>query len=126
MVSYTTGQAEQLLKKFVAAFNTGVRTGDFSHVVEFFTDDAALDFEGIPERGPILGRDDIAAHYREDPPDDEILVKRWKMQHNGIAAEFYWRDVPEAVGGCAFIEPRGDRIARLTIAVGGPGCRFER
>ena len=125
MVSYTSEQAEHLLQRFVAAFNAGVRTGNFSTFTTFFTDDAVLDFEGIPERGPITGHDEIVAHYRDDPPDDEILVKRWKMNGTAIAAEFYWRDASEARGGCVFIEPRGDRIERLTIALGGPDCKFR-
>jgi hypothetical protein len=125
MVAFTNEQAEQLLQRHVDAFNTAVRTGDFSPFVAMFTDDGIVDFEGIPERGPIVGREDIALHYREDPPDDQIRVTRWKFKDNVIAAEFIWRDAPEAIGGCFFIEPRGDLVARLTIALGGPRCRFR-
>jgi hypothetical protein len=125
MVSFTTEQAKQLLERQVTAFNAGVRTGDFTAFVNTFTDDAVIDFEGIPERGPIEGRDAIAARYREDAPDDEIRVNRWKVQENTIVAEFYWNDVPEAIGGCFLMEPRDDRIARLTIALGGPRCRWR-
>jgi hypothetical protein len=125
MVSYTPEQAEHLLERHVAAFNAGARTGDFRSFVSLFTDDAVIDFEGIPERGPIEGREAIATRYREEPPDDEIRVKRWKLQDNTIVAEFYWKDAPEARGGCFVLEPRDDRIARLTIALGGPRCRFR-
>jgi hypothetical protein len=125
MVAFTNEQAERLLHKHVEAFNAGVRSGDFAPFVALFTDDATIDFEGIPERGPIEGREAIARRYREDPPDDEIRVKRWKLNGNVIAAEFYWRDVAEAIGGCFFIEPEGERVARLTIALGGPRCRLR-
>jgi hypothetical protein len=125
MVAFTNEQAEELLHRTVDAFNTGVRTGDFTTLVDMFADDGVLDFEGIPERGPIVGRDEIAAHYRENAPDDQIRVTRWKIKDDAIAAEFMWRDAPEAIGGCFFIEPRGDRVARLTIALGGPRSRFR-
>lgn len=125
MVAITQEQAEQVLRRWVEVFNTAVRTGDFTLLVALFTEDAVVDFEGIPERGPIEGQDAIAAHYHENPPDDEIRVKRWKTNGDSIAAEFLWSDVPEAVGGCFFLEPRGGRISRLTVALGGPRCRFR-
>jgi hypothetical protein len=125
MVAFTNEQAEALLNRLVAAFNVGARTGDFGAYVALFTDDATIDFEGIPERGPIVGRDAIAARYREDPPDDEIRVTRWKVKDDTISAEFVWNDAPEALGGCFFAEPQADLIARLTIAIGGPRCRFR-
>lgn len=125
MVAFTQEQASALLERQVAAYNAAVRSGDFSHFVALFTDDAVVDFEGVPERGPLVGREAIAENYRENPPDDEIRVKRWKLKDGKIAAEFYWRDIPEAIGGCIIIEPRDDKVARLTIAVGGPGCRLR-
>jgi hypothetical protein len=125
MLTFSPDEAKRLLDRQVSTFNAGVRTGDFRAFVDMFTDDAVIDFEGIPERGPIEGRDAIAARYRDDPPDDEIRINRWKVQDNTLVAEFFWNDVPEAIGGCFVTEPRDDRIARLTIALGGPGCRWR-
>lgn len=125
MVALTADQAEELLQRHVAAFNAGVRTGDFSAFVDQFTDDAVMDFEGIPESGPFVGRVAIAERYLSDPPDDEILVKRWKIEGDKIVAEFYWSDIREAIGGCFSIVPRDRKIARLTIALGGPSCRLR-
>ncbi len=125
MVAFTAEQAEELLRLVVDAFNTGVRTNDFTAFVDLFTDDAFVDFEGIPERGPVSSRDAIASRFRDDPPDDEIRVRRWKVTDGTIAAEFFWRDIPEAIGGCFFLEPRDRKIARLTIALGGPRCKFR-
>jgi SnoaL-like domain len=64
-----TGEA--LLTAHVARFNAGVRSGDFGPMVDWFTEDAELAFEGIPV-GPFHGREAIAAAYRAQPPDDEI------------------------------------------------------
>jgi hypothetical protein len=125
MVGFTTEQAEALLERVVAAFNAAARTGDVTAFVDLFTDDAVMDFEGIPEEGPFEGREAIAEKFRDDPPDDEVRVRRWKAQDNVISAEFYLRDIPEAIGGCFTIEPRYQKIARLTIAFGGPGCKFR-
>src|SRR5829696_9589623 len=58
-----------LLSDHVARFNAGVRSGDFGPMVDGFTDDAELVFEGIPV-GPFRGRAAIAAAYRNQPPDD--------------------------------------------------------
>src|SRR5437868_4220627 len=59
--------------EYVARFNEGVRTGDWSRLLELVTDDCELEFVGIPV-GPFHGRDAIAAAYREQPPDDEIVL----------------------------------------------------
>ena len=48
-----------LLDREVAAFNEGVRTGDWASLVELFTHDAELEFVGIPV-GPFRGRAAIA------------------------------------------------------------------
>ena len=45
-----------LLEREVEAFNAGVRIGDWSTLVELFTDDAELEFVGIPV-GPFVGRE---------------------------------------------------------------------
>ena len=58
---------------YVARFNEGVRTGDWSRLLELLADDCELEFVGIPV-GPFHGRDAIAAAYREQPPDDGIVL----------------------------------------------------
>lgn len=120
----THDEAGELLIKCVALYNSGVRTRDFSAFLALLTDDAVLEFEGLPERGPLTGKDDIARHLDDDPPDDGITIKRWKQRNHTIVAEFAWTDIPEG-GGCLIVEPRDDRVARLTMAVGGPGRRFR-
>ena len=52
------GQA--LLADHVARFNAGVRSGDFGPMVDGFTEDGELVFEGIPV-GPFRGRVAIAS-----------------------------------------------------------------
>ena len=57
----------------VERFNHGVRTGDFGPMLEQFTADAELHFEGVAV-GPFVGRSVIAEAYAQNPPDDEIDV----------------------------------------------------
>jgi hypothetical protein len=125
MVAFTNEQAETLLNRLVAAHNAGVRTGDFSLLVALLDENAIMEFEGVPDWGPFTGREAIARRLAADPPDDEIRVTRWKVERGQIVAEFRWRDIPEASGGCFIVEPRGEHVARLTIAFGGPHCRFR-
>lgn len=116
--------AEAFLQRAVAAFNLGVRTRDFSTFLDLLDDDAVLDFEGIPD-GPVAGRAAISERYREDPPDDEICIRRWRDEGSRIVAEFIWCDIPEARGGDLILYPRNDRIARITVVYGGPASRWR-
>ena len=66
---------EEILESHVERFNEGVRSGDFSRMLEQFTEDAELAFEGVPV-GPFRGKPAIAQAYAEQPPDDEIVILR--------------------------------------------------
>ncbi len=120
----THDEAGEFLKHIVSLYNAGVRTRDFSGFFALLTDDAIFDFEGTSERGPLEGKPAIVRQFADDPPDDGIRVKRWKYRGGEIVAEFSWMDIPEG-GGCLFVEPRDGKIARLTIAFGGPRRLFR-
>jgi hypothetical protein len=65
--------ARHLLSRYVVLHNEGVRTGDFSSMVELFADDAEMRFERAP-LGPLVGRASIAQAFAAMPPDDELLT----------------------------------------------------
>lgn len=117
-------ESGEFLEQVVSLYNAGVRTRHFSGFIAMLAEDAVLDFEGVPERGAIDGKAAIAQHLADDPPDDELRVKRWKRSGDSIVAEFAWADIPEG-GGCLFIEPRDGSVARITIALGGPRRKFR-
>lgn len=117
-------EAGQLLERCIAAYNVGVRTHDFRSFLALLTDDAQLDFEGVPDRGPITGKDAITQHFADDPPDAQVRVTRWKRDGADIVAEFAWLDIPES-GGCLVLRPRDARIAGITMVLGGPRRRFQ-
>jgi hypothetical protein len=99
-----------LLDREVAAFNEGVRTGDWSSLVELFTDDAELEFIGIPV-GPFRGRAAIAEAYRTQPPDDEIVV----LEDCGDSVVYAWSRDPDQRAGELQLEERDGAITRLRI-----------
>jgi len=103
-----------LLERQVEAFNHGVRTGDWTPMLELFVDDAELEFVGIPV-GPFRGREAIGDAYRTQPPDDEIVV----LDDRGSSAVYAWAKDPARRAGELHIEERDGEIARLRI-------RYER
>jgi steroid Delta-isomerase len=96
-----------LLEREVEAFNEGVRTGDWAALVALFTDDAELEFGGIPV-GPFRGRAAIAEAYRMQPPDDEIVLL------DG-GPRYAWSREPERPAGELHLEERDGAIARLRV-----------
>ena len=107
-----------LLTAHVERFNAGVRGGDFGPMVDWFTEDAELAFEGIPV-GPFHGREVIAAAYRTQPPDDEIELLDVEQDGAGrVVASYAWRRRPGVRAGALVLLPREGRIARLVVHYG--------
>jgi steroid delta-isomerase len=103
-----------LLGDHVRRFNDGVRTGDFGPMVAAFADDGELYFEGIPV-GPFIGREAIAAAYREQPPDDEIEIFGAAERDGMVVARYAWlRDRGKEAGEMR-LTPRGERIQKLVV-----------
>jgi hypothetical protein len=112
-----------LLAGHVARFNAGVRSGDFGPMVDGFSEDAELVFEGIPV-GPFRGREAIAAAYRTRPPDDEIELLDAEQDSQGrVVASYAWRRRPGVRAGALVLVPRGGRITRLVIHYGDDGLQ---
>jgi hypothetical protein len=103
-----------LVARHVERFNSGVRTGDFGPMLEQFTDDAELAFEGVPV-GPFTGRDAIAAAYAAQPPDDELEVLA--IEHDGdvIVAPYSWRRDGGRRSGRMLFTTRDGKISRLLV-----------
>ena len=110
----------QLLDAHVERFNEGVRTGEFGPMLEQFTDDAELAFEGVPV-GPFVGREAIAAAYRDRPPDDTLAVLEIEEAPDGVVAGYAWSREPDVRAGEMRLTLRGDRISRLVVTFERPG-----
>jgi RimJ/RimL family protein N-acetyltransferase len=104
----------RLLHDYVGDLNEGVRTGDWSTLPDWFTEDAELVFDGVPV-GPFVGRDAIVAAYRERPPDDRVLTFRVDESGEETTALYGWLATPSAVAGRMIMTAAADRIRRLRI-----------
>lgn len=94
-------------REYVAGFNDGVRTGDWSGMLALLADDCELEFVGIPV-GPFHGRDAIAAAYAAQPPDDEIV-----LVEDGPA--YAWSREPCIRAGELHLVERDGRLAKITV-----------
>jgi hypothetical protein len=92
--------------EYIARFNEGVRTGDWSRFLELLDEDATLEFVGIPV-GPFEGRDAIGEAYRTQPPDDEIVLLD--------GDRYAWSKEPGRPAGELQLEERDGRIARIRV-----------
>ena len=100
-----------VLNDHVACFNEGLRTGDWSAMLADFTDDAELEFVGVPV-GPFVGRAAIAEAYRTQPPDDELVI----VEDRGDGtARYAWATTPQQPAGDLRLTVVGDRIMRVVV-----------
>jgi hypothetical protein len=109
----------ELLRRHVELFNAGVRSGDFGPMLEQFSPDAELVFEGVP-LGPFHGRGSIAAAYREQPPDDELDVLDARDEGGELVAGYAWRAEPDVRAGEMRLTVEDKRIRRLVVAFASP------
>jgi len=106
-----------LLHDYVMVHNECVRTGDWEPLESWFTDDAELAFEGVPV-GPFNGREEIAAAYRERPPDDEVVVFGVDEQDGQVVARYGWLREPAKQAGRMLVTPRSGKIQQLVVTFG--------
>lgn len=81
-------------------------------MLEQFADDAEMEFVGVPV-GPFRGREEIAAAYRDRPPDDEIDVLDVREEGQAVVAPYAWRR--DRATGELRLTHDGGRITRLLV-----------
>jgi steroid Delta-isomerase len=104
----------QLLRQHVDRFNRAVRSGEWEQMTAYFADDAELRFEGVPV-GPFEGRDTITQAYREQPPDDVVLLLDIDQVGDEAIAGYAWAADPDRRAGELRLTERDGRIAKLVI-----------
>jgi steroid delta-isomerase len=104
----------ELLRDHVESFNAGVRTGNWSSMLERLADTAELEFRGVPV-GPFVGKEAIAAAYRDQPPDDELRVLEEREREGRIEARYAWLAEPEVPAGELLLTAEGWLIRRLVV-----------
>ena len=110
----------ELLRDHVVRFNDGVRSGDWTPMLEQFAEDARMAFEGVPF-GPFEGRDAIAAAYRDQPPDDEIEILGVEERDDEVIAGYAWAAEPDREAGELRLRRVGERIVELVVTFTGSG-----
>lgn len=103
-----------LLRGHVERFNAGVRAGDFSPMLDGLSDDAELEFVGVPV-GPFRGRAQIAEAYRLQPPDDEILIVDERADGDTLVAGYAWAVDPVTRAGELRLTIRDGLIRRMVV-----------
>jgi steroid delta-isomerase len=103
-----------LLHEHVGHFNIGVRTGDWAPMLAGFDDAAEMEFRGIPV-GPFVGKEAIAAAYRERPPDDEMRVLEEHETGGRVEARYAWLAEPEVAAGEMFLTAEDGLIRKLVV-----------
>jgi steroid Delta-isomerase len=106
-----------LLDEHVRRFNEGVRTGDFAAMAAGFTEDAEMHFEGVPV-GPFVGREAIAAAYRQQLPADEVEIIGKEERAGMIVARYAWLREHGKQAGEMWLTPQDGRIKRLVVTFG--------
>jgi drug/metabolite transporter (DMT)-like permease len=103
-----------LLDDHVERFNAGVQSGDWAPMVDGFDAAAEMEFRGVPV-GPFVGRDAIAAAYREQPPDDGLRVLEQREVDGVIQARYAWLAEPDVAAGEMYLTPDGGSIRKLVV-----------
>jgi SnoaL-like domain len=104
-----------LVRAHVELFNAGVRSGDFSPMLDGFGDDAELAFEGVA-LGPFRGKDAIRQAYAERPPDDEVELLRTREQSSElVVVDYAWKTEPKRRAGAMIFRFADGKIDRLLV-----------
>lgn len=94
-------------------FNAAVRSHDWTAFAERFTDNAVVEFVGVPA-GPFVGRKAIADAYAQSPPDDTIAaIAEPRVEGDELVVAYRW-ETTGTTGTMRFVEGRGG-IERLVI-----------
>jgi RimJ/RimL family protein N-acetyltransferase len=104
----------EVLHDYVGDHNECVRTGDWEPLAGWFVEGAELVFDGVPV-GPFHGRAAIAAAYRDQPPDDQVVTFRVTCADGIVTALYGWLADPGRVCGRMVLTPADGLIARLRV-----------
>jgi SnoaL-like domain len=100
-----------LLLRYIEVHNQGVRSGDFSQLLDLFAPDSVMRFPGI-EFGPLQGIEAIREAFRTHPPDDELyLLSETSNIEGGFA--YSWRRASGTRAGILRLIERDGRIMEL-------------
>jgi hypothetical protein len=100
-----------VLAEYVKRHNLGVRTRDFSELLELLDEQAVLTFHGLP-LGPFATKRAIAGAFAERGPDEELVL----LDESGTYA---WQTNPSVAAGHIRIESHGGKITAIDVTALG-------
>jgi SnoaL-like domain len=112
-----TISGDKRFRDHIARFNAGVDSGDFGPMIAAFSDDAVFTFEGR-SLGPLRGRAEIAAGYRDYPTTDWIeVLSTTEPDESTVVARFRWVRAGDA--GTITMQHRGEVLTAITVTFDG-------
>lgn len=115
---YVFAMTENMLTRYIQAHNHGVRSGDFSQLLDLFAADASMSFHGLPRPlGPFNGHSAIAEAFAAHPPDDELVLDGLEADDEFLRARYRWRADPDASGGRLRLRVHHGRIVEVIIHI---------
>lgn len=105
-----------LLERYVAEHNRLVRGGkSVSPLLALFAPDACMEIENS-SLGPLEGAASIGRAFRNQPPNDALLVRAIIPQgEDGARAEYRWESQGSRRAGTLVVTAADGYIARLTV-----------
>jgi len=103
-----------VLVDHVLRFNEAIRSGDYDQMLDGFSEDAEMVFEGVPV-GPFAGREAIAEAYAQRPPTDEVgLLGEPRVDGDTVESDYAWAAEGRRAGRM-ILTARDGQIARLVV-----------
>ncbi len=110
---------KELLAAYVEAHNLGVRSGDFEALAGLLLPTASMRFHGI-DIGPFANAEAILQAFREQPPDDELMVGPVRTIGEKIAeATYAWAGAPSKSAGRLRITAQRGLVSKIRIEAFG-------
>ena len=99
---------KELLTAYVEAHNAGVRSGGYEALGDLLLPTASMRFHGM-EIGPFDSAEAILQGFREQPPDDELVVQSIRaIGDKSAEATYAWASAPgKSAGRLRILAPRG-------------------
>lgn len=112
------GDGSEIIERWLAVVNEGVRTGRWTGIEQLLRDDAEMEFVGIPV-GPFIGREAIVEAYRTQPPDD-AFVRLGAVSHKGpwFVSTYAWSGQPHVPAGEVHLRADPDGIEKVRVLYG--------
>lgn len=104
----------RLLIRHLEAFNRGVRTGDFTTMLDMYHRDAVFELSD-PVWIVHRGLEAIRHSYRGDPPRGTMRLGDAKVTGDCVTADYIWDAEPDRIAGQLTLEFASGRIVRKVV-----------